>query len=103
MGNSPTKVSVDLSVYGLTAVLKSAYRFSGRAYLHVQDAGGGKVDVWVRAKDGSAPDQVAGEFLNDLLDQRLREIVATETRPERDLILAHALSRTNLVKGPQSS
>lgn len=99
----PTKVSVDLSVYGLTAVLKSAYRFSGRAYLHVQDAGQGKVDVWVRTKNGDAAETIVGEFLNDLLDQRLREVVAAETRSERDLIMAHALSRTNLLKGPAPS
>jgi His-Xaa-Ser system protein HxsD len=43
---------------------------------------------------GSPLDQIAGEFCNELLDQTLREIVARESEPVRNLVLAHALSRT---------
>lgn len=95
-------VSVDLSVYSLTAVLKSAYKFTARAYLHLQTEGDSKVSVRVQTKDGTPAEAITGELLNGLLDQRLREIVATETRLERDLVLAHALSRTGLLdaRGP---
>jgi hypothetical protein len=40
---------------------------------------------------------MAGEFCNALLDQTLREIVSQESEAERNLILAHALSRTTLI------
>jgi hypothetical protein len=33
------------------------------------------------------------EFCNDLLDDALRAIISRESQAERDLILAHALSR----------
>jgi His-Xaa-Ser system protein HxsD len=89
---------LDLPVYGLTAILKSAYLFTDRAYLHIQRAGTEHLEVRIRPKgpDGS-PDALAGEFLNDLLDQRLREIIGQETQQARDLILAHALTKTNLL------
>jgi His-Xaa-Ser system protein HxsD len=91
-------VKVDTSVYGLTAVLKSGYQFTGRAYLHIQRTGEGELEIRLRPKQaGINPDDLAGEFLNDLIDQRLREIVAKETQAARDLILAHALSKTSLL------
>ncbi len=90
---------IDLAVYGLEAVLKSAYRFTGRCYLHLQQAGPASVEVRMRPKRREDdPDLAVREFLNDLLDQRLRSLIAAETAGERNLILAHALSRTNLVR-----
>ena len=35
-------------------------------------------------------------FFRELLDQELRELIIQETAPLRDLILAHAYSRTGL-------
>jgi len=49
-----------------------------------------------KAEDDS--DQAIRDFLNDLIDQRLRSIVAEETSATRDLIMAHALSRTALIR-----
>lgn len=91
-------ITVDTAVYGLTAILKSAYLFTGRAFLHLQRVGDDQVEVRIRPKQaGSDPDDMAGDFLNDLIDQRLREIVGRETQAARDLIVAHALSKTALL------
>jgi His-Xaa-Ser system protein HxsD len=88
-------VQVDLGVYPISALLRVAYRFTDRCYLHLQRAGD-SVDVRFRTKTASPPlDQIAGDFCNELLDQSLREIVARESEPVRNLILAHALSRTS--------
>lgn len=90
---------IDLSVYSLNSLLKSAYRFTGRSFIHLQRSGPNLVEVRmrpIRAQDD--PDLILREFFNDLLDQKLREVVASETAGIRDLIMAHALSKTNLVR-----
>jgi His-Xaa-Ser system protein HxsD len=90
-------VEIDLGVYTLSALLRVAYRFTDRCYLHLQKKGE-RVVVRFRPKAAEPPlDQIAGEFCNELLDQSLREIVARESEPVRNLILAHALSRTPFV------
>lgn len=89
---------IDLKIYSLEAVLKSAYRFTGRCYLHLQQSGSA-VEVRMRPKQEQMdPDVPVREFLNDLLDQRLRSVLAEETAPVRNLIMAHALSRADLVR-----
>jgi len=91
--------TIDLSVYGMDAVLKAAYRFSGRCFLHLQTSEPNHILVRMRPKNNeSDPDTVIREFFNEMLDQRLRSIISTETACERDLIMAHALSRTNFIQ-----
>jgi His-Xaa-Ser system protein HxsD len=90
---------IDLSVYSLEAVLKSAYRFTGRCYVHLQHGNINTVEVRMRPKrKEDDPDLAVRNFLNDLLDQRMRGLIAAETAGERILIMAHALSRANLVR-----
>jgi len=89
---------IDLSVYSLTAVLKASYKFTGRCFIHLQSVAGG-IELRIRPKrvdDDS--DDALGEFLNELLDQSLREIVAADTAGIRDLVMAHALSRTSFIR-----
>lgn len=90
---------IDLSIYGLDALLKSAYRFTDRCFIHLQRTSPNVVEVRMRPKSTTdEPDTILREFFNDLLDQKLREVVAAETAGIRDLIMAHALSKTNLVR-----
>jgi hypothetical protein len=51
------------------------------------------------AKDGNraATDQLAWDFLNDLVDQRLRIDINQETGAIRELIVAQAFSETDLI------
>lgn len=97
-------IRVDTAVYGLVAVLKSAYRLTDRAYLHIQRSGANQLEMRLRPQRPDVdPDTLAGEFLNDLVDQRLRELVGRETQQARDLILAHALSKTPLINAALES
>ena len=90
---------IDLTVYGLDAVFKSAYRFTARCFIHLQHADERTIDVRMRPKlETGNPDTAIRDFLNDLIDQRLRSLLAAETVDVRNLIMAHALSRTNLVR-----
>lgn len=89
---------VDLDVYGLEPLLKTAYKFTDRCYLHLQYRSPAQVEVRFRLKEtvDTSP-EIPGEFMNELLDQRLRAKILEETAPIRNLIIAHALSKTSLI------
>jgi His-Xaa-Ser system protein HxsD len=91
-------VAFDTSVYRLTAIKKAAHKFGDRFHLLIRPTSDGRVEVVLKAKTTLAdPKRVVGEFCNEVLDQDLRELVAQETQAVRDLILAHAFSRTPLL------
>jgi His-Xaa-Ser system protein HxsD len=99
-------MEVDLEVYGLAALLKVAQKFTDRCFVHLQRRNEQIIEVRFRSKGSQVPlDSIAGEFCNEVLDQRLREVVARESEPVRNLVLAHALSRVGLAnsepKAPQ--
>lgn len=90
-------MEVDLQVYGLAALLKVAHRFTDRCVVHLERRDPQTIEVRFRPKGDQIPlESIAGEFCNEILDQRLREIVAHESEPVRNLILAHALSGVGL-------
>ena len=90
---------IDLSVYGIETVLKSVYRFTGSCFVHLQHDGDRVVALRMRPKRPEEdPDLAIRNLLNDLVDQQLRSIVAVETAATRDLIMAHALSQTTLIR-----
>jgi His-Xaa-Ser system protein HxsD len=88
-------------VYNLDAIKKTAYRFADKTSVILQPTGEKAVSVifnFVGKHSASNPEQVIADFCNELLDQDLREIVKRETTPVRNIILAHAFSRTSLVE-----
>jgi His-Xaa-Ser system protein HxsD len=99
-------MEVDLGVYGLAALLKVVDRFTDRCFVHLQQRTDQIIEVRFHSKGPQHQlHSIAGEFCNEILDQRLREMVARESEPVRNLILAHALSRVGLAnaesKAPQ--
>src|SRR4051794_30245879 len=91
-------LTIDLKIYRLEAVKKAAYKFGDKAHITLETAENHGVRVTLRAKRVlDNPAYLAGEFQNEVLDQELREVVAAETKPIRDLLLAQAFSATNLV------
>src|SRR5256885_1431365 len=92
---------LDKGIYGLDAIKKTAYKFADKASIVLQPQDGDAISVnfTFKAKQGTAnAEDVIADFCSELLDQDLREIVKRETLPIRNLILAHAFSRTSLVK-----
>ena len=88
----------DPVVYRLSAVKKAAYKFGNRLHIRVEIRDGGRVHANLRCKsDSDDLAYLAGEFYNEALDQELREQVADETMPIRNLLLAQAFSKTSLV------
>ena len=111
-------VMVDARLYSVNALQKTAHRFTDRCAVHLSyetetliavrfhvtapsKAASGKA-ASNNAASGSAtlkaPNaEIAEAFLNELLDQTLRESIGQETEGVRNLLLAHALSETSLI------
>lgn len=88
----------DKSIYPLAAVLKAAYAFVGRAYVHLGD-NDSTWSVSLTPKDGSFGEIAAKEFENELLAQTVRLSVFRQTHTIRELLLARALSSTMVEDG----
>ena len=91
------RLECDPAVYRLTAVKKAAYKFGDRFHVRIWTGDAG-IHVELEAKDRSGESaSLVGEFCNELLDQELRELVAEETRPIRDILLSQAFSAISLL------
>jgi His-Xaa-Ser system protein HxsD len=78
-------------IYPLSVLLKSAYSFTDRAYLHLdEDSSDFIVDV--SFKDDNCFDY--REFENEMLVQAVRHEVYRQTRDIRTLTVARALAST---------
>lgn len=94
-------VTLDLRVYRLTAVKKTAYKLADRCTAVLGSIEGERVPLALffppRTQESTAID-VTRLFFQELLDQELREQLSDETRAIRSLILAHAFSKTDLIR-----
>jgi His-Xaa-Ser system protein HxsD len=91
-------ITVDLALYSPEAVLRAAHAFTGRCYVftHLDDDGNAVVELAPRHPDDSLRGLI-GEFSNALLDQRLRALIAGETRVVRELLVAQAFCEGDLL------
>jgi len=92
---------IDVRVYRLTAVKKTAYRLADRCTAVIGALADPLVPVTLRFKPGTTEAgarETARLFFQELLDQELREQIADETSAVRTLILAHAFSKADLIK-----
>ncbi len=88
---------IDLSAYSLTAIKKAAYRLGDRASIHVAEATPTKVTVQFLAfYKSDFPQGIEQEFIRRLNDEDLREKIAEQTAPLRNLLIAQAFSQTSL-------
>jgi len=98
-------LSIDLneSVYSRDAVLRTAYWFTDRCYLYIARPSPGLFRVQFKLK-GLKPDvaaetldEIAGEFLNSLLDHQLRHDIESETGHIRELLVAKAFAEAGVL------
>jgi His-Xaa-Ser system protein HxsD len=88
---------VQLGVYGLEPLLKAAHRFTDRCFVHLEYEDAANVLCRFRVKRPlDNIEQIAGDFVNELLDQSLRARLAASTEPVRQLLIAQAFSKTSL-------
>lgn len=94
-------LTIDETIYGREAVLRTCYWFTDRCYLFISRPSPGHLAVTVRPKAGGpALEVVAGDFGNALLDQQLRIDIERETRTLRDLIVAKAFAESGVLEDP---
>lgn len=78
-------------IYPKSALLKSAYNFTDKAYVHI-DADECYYIVDIQPKDGETID--IDDFKNEILAQCVRIDINNKTKSIRELILARALAST---------
>jgi His-Xaa-Ser system protein HxsD len=94
-----SRVEFDLAVFNIESIKRAAYRFSDRFAFNVCISGTTASCV-LAFPDTVSPeliDETASNFRKEVLDQDLRQSIRAETESVRNVILAHAFSRTTLV------
>ena len=86
------KLLIDKSLYSKLTLLKTAYSFTNRAYLHLSQDDEHWIVDW-KSKD---EDILSEEFENELIQQQLRTEVLNKTADIRKILLARALASTVL-------
>jgi len=93
----------DAGAYSVSAVQKACHRFTNIASFEVQQlARDGKSFISVMAsplvtKSDDGLEHLGKLVRNEALDQQLREQIREQTEGVRNLILAHAFSKTGLI------
>lgn len=86
------KISFSKSIYPKIALLKAAYAFTDRAYLHL-DVNEKNYIVEITSKIEN-PEITQHEFENEILCQTLRHEIYEQTKNIRELLLARAVAST---------
>jgi His-Xaa-Ser system protein HxsD len=93
-------LNIDTELYGIDALFQACYAFTDRCYFHLSAMKDGKeVSVYLRRKnsDGEIAD-VAGEFANELVNQRVRLDLFRRTHALREIIVAQAFTEADLIE-----
>lgn len=93
-----SQIAYAKELYSKTALLKAAYSFTDRAYLHL-DADDTNYLVTITAKDGCDP-VTQEEFDNEMLCQSLRHEVYLQTKTIRELLVARSMASTMIETAP---
>lgn len=87
-------------LYSKAALLKAAFLFTSRAYVHLDSDDSGWI-VELRPKEGfPAPD--CDEFDNEMLLQATREVVYERTKTVRELLVARAMA-SSVIGAPRAT
>lgn len=86
------KYSFKKELYPKIALIKAAYSFTDRAYIHL-DADEEYYSVTIETKHG-AGEIDRKQFLNEMLTQSVRHMIYEQTRNIRELMLARAMATT---------
>lgn len=100
-GDRALHLDVDLRVYRLAAIQKTAYRLADRCTAAIGSPTETTIPLTLRFRDGTSEAiarDVLRAFYQELLDQELREQIGEQTAPLRSLILAQAFSKSDLIR-----
>ena len=95
------EVTFDKATFSLDVLKKAAYRLIDQFSVEFQVCE--KFYKCILRLDGKQTEEsmdcFVSEFRKEVLDQDLRASIAKETEQIRNLILAHAFSKTGLIRG----
>lgn len=91
-------VLVDLQLFSQSTVKKAAYKFTGECTFSFEQVDEKTLAVTLTFANEKDKFGIASAFTNELIDQDLREKIARETETTRELILAHAFSKSGFAK-----
>jgi His-Xaa-Ser system protein HxsD len=90
-------LTVDTEIYGLEVLFRACYAFTDRCYLFLRDRAPTQVTVVFRKRRSPKTlSALVEEFTNELIDQRLRVLLAAETKEIRERIVAQAFAEGEL-------
>ena len=100
------EVKLEVDLYPLNSILKSTYWYTDKCFLFIQwnDREHKVLRIILRSKKEATEEELhdlAGEFLNSVLDQRIRSLVEDETKEVKAIIVKKAFSEA-LSKGEQA-
>jgi His-Xaa-Ser system protein HxsD len=91
-------IAVAKSVYDFDCIQRAAVTLANVAAFNFRETNETiDIDIRVRLPSTLTSKDIADRLLVELLDQRLRQQIAAETKAERDLVLAYAFSNTKIV------
>ena len=85
------------SVYSRDIILKAAYAFIDKYYIHV-DKQGNDYLVLISAKDGDGDANITELFENELISAAIRRQVFQQTHVIRELLLGRAMASTMIME-----
>jgi His-Xaa-Ser system protein HxsD len=101
LGRRQVALQIDLALYSVDAVMRTAYKFTDRCYLFLSRAGGSLIAAIVPKRKDADLEDLLGQFSNELIDQRLRESLDQQFGQVRTLIVAQAFAEGNLLDPAQ--
>lgn len=85
---------ISKELYSSTVVLKAAYSFLERCYIHIEDDGSDWAISAKQKDETETSEQLMVELENELIAQAVRERVITQTKSIREVLMARAMSST---------
>jgi len=97
-----SEISVILSsgIYSLSSIKKASYKFTDRFGIQIDELDNKNIKVTFNYNGAFSSSQTSllyNDFINEVLDQDLREEIYAKTENVRNLILANAFSQTSLI------
>lgn len=87
------------AMYRPEVVLKAAYQFLDRCYIHIGEDGDHWL-VYLRCKENGSIENLNEQFENELLLQAVRYVTYQQTKSLRELLLARALATSMIDQKP---
>lgn len=95
-GDGCIRLTIDARLYPDDIVFRTCYLFTDRCYLFVSETGNHELAVEVRPKTAmSDVGSLAGDFGNELIDQKVRSDLSKETAVLRQLIVTQAFAEAD--------